>query len=815
MILVDGSTGEKMPVQLLPDGSRVFIAKEVPATGYKVFGLEPAGESAAVPTMSARLELETRFYKIRINGETGALLSLFDKTQGVELVETNAPHAFNEYLYEFRTDIGDFNYDSKWSRMQKADSVKLEQGPLAYVLTVAGKAEGVREMKQTVIVYHDLPRVDFGIWMDKAPFQGQYRRQHEAVFVALPLAIPNFTIRHELPGCVAEPYRQQVEGSATCHYSIRGFTDLSNEKYGVTVSPIEGSLVCYGEPTSTPMTGDEAKFRRDRTYPTKSRLYMYLMNNMFDCNIASDQQGPVSFQWALRSHAGDWKTGEADKFGREVLQPLIAWRADGKNNGSLKSSGSFMSVDVPNVMCSVIKPSEMSGDGLIVRLNETQGRETTAVVSLPMLPEILSVRMTSMVENDKGEELPVKNNSFSLKMPKFGVKTVRVVCGQASLKVRDVAAKSVADMQVDLTWGCKGKAVSHYNIYRDTKPECEPTMLNFIGQSAVPEYSDIPRPNIGGWLRSCLAPGTKHYYRVVAVDRANNRIGNGSVVEVTTLASTVKNLPPVAVEGVRPILVSPISLDNFVNILFRTACEPDVTHYEVHRNTVSGFVAGTKTLAGIVKSDDIPQRSGGYGEQAIQYQNKDYDHAMFTDRPEGDVQYYYKLCAVDSAGQRGAFSEEVAIRTKVPWKPIGLKVDAQSFHAAEYAPELAMDGAPDEFHSWASRPYGGGTKDKPLDVWWQVEFKDKPRTLKGVKIIGDRRDEIPLQKNLQVQVREGGGWKTVGEVKDAAEKNIAINFAQPVSTDALRVFVPSADLPKSDNPQIDGIVRICEIELGK
>ena len=56
----------------------------------------------------------------------------------------------------------------------------------------------------------------------------------------------------------------------------------------------------------------------------------------------------------------------------------MAWRADRKNKGSVKSSGSFMSVDVPNVMCSVVKPAEMNGDGIVIRFNETQGKETTA-----------------------------------------------------------------------------------------------------------------------------------------------------------------------------------------------------------------------------------------------------------------------------------------------------------------------------------------------------------------------------------------------------------------------------------------------------
>jgi hypothetical protein len=216
-------------------------------------------------------------------------------------------------------------------------------------------------------------------------------------------------------------------------------------------------------------------------------------------------------------------------------------------------------------------------------------------------------------------------------------------------------------------------------------------------------------------------------------------------------------------------------------------------------------------LVAVVKSDDIPPRSGGYGESAIQYQNKDYDHAMFTDNTvTPDTLYYLKVRAVDSAGQKGAFSDEVSILTKSAFL-LGWKVTAQSVYAPEYAPELALNGDSDPFRAWISKPYGGGTTAQPQAVWWAVELLKETITIKGVKIIGDHRDVIPLQKNLQVQVREGGGWKTVGELKDATTKDATIVFAQPVTTDILRVFVPAADLPKSENADVDGIVRICEL----
>ena len=498
--VVDGVTGARSPVQRLPDGTAVFLAQDIPATGYKVFALQ-----ADRPDRSDRSNgpLENGFYKIRFDPVTGTLTSLFDKTLGVELVESGGPHAFNEYLYEFRSHTNGLDFSSAWSRMAIAEKVTVDHGPVADVLNVTGKAGGVRALKQTVILYHGLRRIDFHLWLDKAPFHGvhAFPNQHEAVFVALPLAIPNFTIHHELPGCVAEPYRQQFQGSATDHYAVRSFTDLSNDKYGVTVSPIEGSLVCYGEPTSSPMLhGHEEHFKRDQTYPAASRMYLYLLNNMFDVNIAADQQGPVSFQWALRSHTGDWKAGGADRFGRSVLQPLIAWRADGANAGPLPAGASFLSVDVPNVMCSVIKPAEANGRGYIIRLNETSGQETTATVSLPLLPAIESVAATSLVENDQTEKYMIAGNSFKLRIPKFGVKTVRVTCATSPVTITDIKAKALADMQVDLSWRHSGKDVSHFNIYRDMLPDCGPTQVNFIGQSATGSFTDRPCVNLGGWL---------------------------------------------------------------------------------------------------------------------------------------------------------------------------------------------------------------------------------------------------------------------------------------------------------------------------
>jgi chitodextrinase len=268
------------------------------------------------------------------------------------------------------------------------------------------------------------------------------------------------------------------------------------------------------------------------------------------------------------------------------------------------------------------------------------------------------------------------------------------------------------------------------------------------------------------------------------------------------------------VECLRAILVSPISPQNFVNLLFRTSCESDVRRYEVHRSTRAGFEPDASTRIGVADADAVVKGSTVYGHVPIDHPQEDYDHMMFQDNSvQSATTYYYRVCAFDTAGQQGPFSMEAAVRTKAAPAAVG-KVTAQSVYAPEYAPENAIDGDPDPFAAWISKPYGGGTKGKPLDVWWAIEFPaGKKLQFRGVKIIGDDRPVIPLQRNLKVQVRAGDGWQTVAELKDATTKTVVVEFPQVVTTDALRVFVPAMDLPKSERADVDGIVRICEILL--
>jgi len=419
-------------------------------------------------------------------------------------------------------------------------------------------------------------------------------------------------------------------------------------------------------------------FERSQKYPEHSRMYLYIMNNMWDMNTQIDQPGPHRFRWSVCSHAGNWQAGKADRFGWEVQNPLTARLIKGKRKGALPAGGmSFVRVEPGNVLCTTIKHAEHNGAGLILRLAETGGKATEAKVTLPFLERIDEVRETNLVEVDKDSTIAVRDGkSFVVKLPRFGVRTVRVLSGVNAVPaaVTGIEAKPVSDMEISLSWKMSNEAmknISHFNVYRSEKPDFKPTLLHLVQRAPRRSWVDRPMLHYAGWINNRLEPDTAYYYRVQAVDRQNNRGPLSEAVSARTLKSSEKDMVPLRVEQLSAIHISPLAPYNFVNLLFRTSCESDVAVYEIHRSTKSGFVPGDGTRIGEVRSDDIipgvepnEPKHLSYGTTPIDYPVKDFDHAMYADETvEPETVYYYTVCAVDAAGQKGAFSNEAMVRT--------------------------------------------------------------------------------------------------------------------------------------------------------
>jgi hypothetical protein len=464
---------------------------------------------------------------------------------------------------------------------------------------------------------------------------------------------------------VVEPLAHQFPGSTSSYFGIQHFTDLSNREYGVTLASVNAPLVVYGLPRAALwLAPSDAEF--DAKKPDRSHVSFYLMNNMFFTNIPLSQPGPASFRWSLRSHDGDWVAGRAPEFAWETSHPFETFVIETKHRGALPpDQHSFMSVDGGMVVCSTIKPAEANGEGFILRFFELSGKESGIRIRLPAFGAIARANETNLIEQDRKAPLAVAHGdevAFSIRP--FGIKTIRVVPAHASHPTApaEVRARATSDREVTLTWsGGNAKEVSYYRIYRGTTADFTPSLASWIGTSTLPTFDDRPVLNFGGWLDTRIEPATGYFYRVQAVGSHAVEGVPSPPVHVTTLSSYQKNSPPGRVLGAAATSVSPVSSFNYICLLFYTNVESDVTRYRIFRSQTPGFRPDRSTLL-----DDIDARRKfdhviPHGFATVTRELRDYSMIVYPDESvKPNQRYYYKVCAVDEAGQTGPFSDEVS-----------------------------------------------------------------------------------------------------------------------------------------------------------
>ena len=139
---------------------------------------------------------------------------------------------------------------------------------------------------------------------------------------------------------------------------------------------------------------------------------------------------------------------------------------------------------------------------------------------------------------------------------------------------------------------------------------------------------------------------------------------------------------------------------------------------------------------------------------------------------------------------------------------------SQSEYGSSYSAAMAIDRSING--QWVSKQYGGQTKENPADVWLGVNLGVDTK-ISGIKIIGDKRDMMPVQKDFRIFIRKNVDLIEVKDFKleaDATVKNTyTLRFNKEQVADGIMIYIDKEDLPKSELPEQDGLVRICELIL--
>ena len=396
------ATGRVVPSQRLASGELAILVRDIAPFSSRRFSLLP-GKPAAMGAATAKGNLISNgMLTARINPQTGAISELRMKGLPGNLVDTKSRTAVNDYFYLRDTDV------SKVERSGPATIRVEDAGPLVATLRIDSAAPGARRLIRRVRLTSGIPQVDLADTVDKEAI-----REKEGVHIGFGFNVPNPVMRMDMPLSVVRPEHDQLPAANRNWYPVQHWVDVSNSKYGVTWATVDAPLVEVGGITANiPGFVSQTDSRWLQKIAPSATFYSWVMNNHWHTNYKADQEGPVTFRYAIAPH-GVFSPDAAARFGQGVSRPLIALPASGQ-----PMKGSLLQVSSPGVTVSELKPSD-DGKAWIVRLWGASGRDQNVRLRWRGRP-VVNAQMSDVTEkagSQVGADVPV---------PGYGLVTLRI-----------------------------------------------------------------------------------------------------------------------------------------------------------------------------------------------------------------------------------------------------------------------------------------------------------------------------------------------------------------------------------------------------
>ncbi len=428
---ITDTTGEQQSIQYSRDASGkpqlLFVAKNVPAVGYRVFNLGrvEAGTldkswksiymGASIPHYdisltqnseivnshqleSEKIEFENEFLRVKIDPETGNLIELFDIKNQKQILEPNREHEL-----QFFQDQGQYwdgwNIDPNYQQYPlPAPELKsidwIEQGSIEWRLRVV-KIFNQSEFQQDYILQADCPIL-------KIETTVNWQERHILVKAAFPLTISSEIASYEIPcGVIERPTNPQTDQEkAKWEVPAIHWADISQSDYGVSIL-------------------NDCKYGYDAK-PNQLRLTVLRSSTWPD---EQADLGIHQFSYGIYPHVGNWKQGKTVHRGYELNCPLQT-RIYSPLQLSSEQAGinSFLDLQSENLILMALKQSEDHPESWIIRCYECEGKE--AILNLESSLGLTIENSVNLLEETEETNNTKTDKILPFKIANFLIKTV-------------------------------------------------------------------------------------------------------------------------------------------------------------------------------------------------------------------------------------------------------------------------------------------------------------------------------------------------------------------------------------------------------
>ncbi len=362
-----------------------------PACGWATVDLAgPLPEYVAPTAESGALENEL----LRVEfAEDGSIARILDKEAGREVL-LPGECANRLALYEDWGDAWDFSMgyrDLPPKHFALQSTSTTVDGPRASI--TQQYAFGASTLRQEIVLFAGGKRLDFLTHVD-------WRESNKMLRTSFPLAVQASEVTCEIQfGSLKRPtHRNTSWDLARDEICAQRWIDLSERGYGVALL-------------------NDCKYGHRAEATT---LDIDLLRSPGHPDPVADR-AEHDFTYSLLPHLGDHAWGGVVRAAQELNVPLRAI-ALGGCPGAGARSGSFATVDAPNVILDTVKMAE-DGEALILRFYEAHGESARARVSLGV--DAGSAALVDLMEENP-RPLALEGNAVTLDLAPFEIVTVKL-----------------------------------------------------------------------------------------------------------------------------------------------------------------------------------------------------------------------------------------------------------------------------------------------------------------------------------------------------------------------------------------------------
>lgn len=390
--------GNEVLLQRTDSGKTIFYADNIPSKGYKAYSLieKTCVQDPGIKLQMAPKELENRFFVIKFDDEYN-MISLLDKRSNREVIRkgcrANVLQAFEDKPFNFDAwDINIYYQDKMWEINDVTDAKITENGPVRISLQIKRKfMDSV--ICQTIILYNDIPRIDFKNTID-------WKEKQILLKTAFPVDIHSDKASYDIQfGNVERPTHWNTSWDyARFEVCAHKWADLSEDDYGVSLL-------------------NDCKYGYDIR---DGIMRLTLLKSAIEPNPDADRE-IHKFTYSLYPHIGGWRSGNTVQMAYSLNCPLYS-HIEEAHSGSLPSEMSLAKINRENIILEVIKKAEDSDD-IIIRLYECYNRRTKA--TLEFFREFSEVHECDLLENEI-KTVPVSGKTFEFEIMPYEIKTFKL-----------------------------------------------------------------------------------------------------------------------------------------------------------------------------------------------------------------------------------------------------------------------------------------------------------------------------------------------------------------------------------------------------